>query len=335
MNRNNNNRNEEFLREQYCKTQAERILDKQLFKKTKGQQLHQMEKQIYGDQNKKVKVEETQQKEQMSCQQAMSLVLKYLNNDNKILTALNKIKLLIKEFKNKFYDYHLLQILYCLSITKYQLKQHECDQLVIEIFDLCQMPQYTQVLDILKIQLHIKIKLQTDDTYQFNNVLKELKKIIDDQNILQVIEPVNIVQQNSLQQIEKYEYEIIPDFDQFLNNKEFQRRQQQQYIVNCLEVLVDQFKYQWAKTSIHTFIQNLNFNQKQQFDESFQKQIDIIISKIQNAKILYNASNDREQAQSAKLMQDYLKPIHDVVDSRSFVNAGDGLDQWGLKQTGL
>lgn len=38
----------------------------------------------------------------------MGLVLKYLNNDNKILTALNKIKLLIKEFKNKFYDYHLL-----------------------------------------------------------------------------------------------------------------------------------------------------------------------------------------------------------------------------------
>ncbi|CAD8206569.1 unnamed protein product [Paramecium pentaurelia] len=335
MNRNNNNRNEELLREQYCKTQAERILDKQLFKKTKGQQLHQMEKQIYGDQNKKVKVEESQQKEQMSCQQAMSLVLKYLNNDNKILTALNKIKLLIKEFKNKFYDYHLLQILYCLSITKYQLKQHECDQLVIEIFDLCQMPQYTQVLDILKIQLHIKIKLQTDDTYQFNNVLKELKKIIDDQNTLQILEPINIVQQNSLQQIETYEYEIIPDFDQFLNNKEFQRRQQQQYIVNCLEVLVDQFKYQWAKTSIHTFIQNLNFNQKQQFDESFKKQIDIIISKIQNAKIIYNASNDREQAQSAKLMQDYLKPIHDVVDSRSFVNAGDGLDQWGLKQTGL
>ncbi|CAK57866.1 unnamed protein product (macronuclear) [Paramecium tetraurelia] len=332
---NKNNRSEELLREQYCKTQAERILDKQLFKKTKGQHLHQMEKQIYGDQNKKVKVEESSQKEQMSCQQAMGLVLKYLNNDNKIFTALNKIKLLIKEFKNKFYDYHLLQILYCISITKYQFKQHECDQLVIEIFDLCQMPQYTQVMDILRIQLQTKIKLQTDDTYLFNNMLKELKKIIDDLNTLQALQPVDILKLNSLSQIEAYEYEILPEFDQFINDKETQRKQQQQYVINCLEVLIDQFKYQWAKTSIHTFIQNLNFNQKQQFDESFRKQIDDIISKIQNAKILYNASNDREMVQNAKVMQDYLKPIHDVVDSRAVVNTGDGLDQWGLKQTGL
>ncbi|CAD8207604.1 unnamed protein product [Paramecium octaurelia] len=331
----NNNRNEELIREQYCRTQAERILDKQLFKKTKGQQLHQVEKQIYGDQNKKVKAEESSQKEQMSCQQAMCLVLKYLNNDNKIFTALNKIKLLIKEFKNKFYDYHLLQILYCLSITKYQFKQHECDQLVIDIFELCQIPKHIQIIDILKIQLIIKINLQTDDTFQFNNVLKELKKIIDDLNTAQVLEPVDIKQQNSLQQIEAYEYEIVQDFEQFLNNKEFHMKQRQQYVLNCLEVLVDQFKYQWAKTSIHTFIQNLNFNQKQFFDEQFRVQIDVIISKIQNAKILYTASNEREKAQSAKLMQDYLKPIHDVVDCRAIVNTGDGLDQWGLKQTGL
>ncbi|CAK66717.1 unnamed protein product (macronuclear) [Paramecium tetraurelia] len=267
----------------------------------------------------------------MSCQQAMCLVLKYLTNDNKIFTALNKIKLLIKEFKNKFYDYHLLQILYCLSITKYQLKQHECDQLVIEIFELCQLPKHIQIIEILKIQLNIK-------TFQFNNALKEFKKIIDDLNTAQMLELVDIEQQNSLQQIETYEYEILYDFEQFLyNNKEFHMKQRQQYVLNCLEVLVNQFKYQWAKTSIHTFIQNLNFNQKywfytqnrQFFDEQF------IISKIQNAKILYTASNEREKAQSAKLMQDYLKPIHDVVDCRAVDNTGDGLDQWGLKQTGL
>ncbi|CAD8117646.1 unnamed protein product [Paramecium sonneborni] len=332
---NKNNRNEELLREQYCKTQAERILDQQLFKKTKGQQLHQMEKQIYGDQNKKVKTQEIQQKEQMSCQQAMSCVLKYLNNENKILTALNKIKLLIKEFQNKFYDYHILQILYCLSTTKYKFKQHECDQLVIEIFDICNMSKYIQTIDILRIQLNIKIKLQTDDTYQFNNVLKELKKIIDDLKVHQEIQPIDIVLQNTEQQIDVYEYEILPDFEQFINNREFQMIKKQEFIMNCLEVLIDQFKYQWAKTSIHTFIQNLNFNQKQNFDGQFKTQIDEIISKIQNAKILYTASNERENAQSAKLMQDYMKPIHDVVDSRAIVNTGDGLDQWGLKQTGL
>ncbi|CAD8118211.1 unnamed protein product [Paramecium sonneborni] len=38
------------------------------------------------------------------------------------------------------------------------------------------MPNQTQGVDKLRIQLNIKIKLQTDDTFQFNNVLKKLKK---------------------------------------------------------------------------------------------------------------------------------------------------------------
>ena len=191
-------------------------------------------------------------------------------------------------------------------------------------------PHQTAILDLYYIPVYMQTNLYTDDTFKFNQVLKEMTMTIEDDSI----GPFKEEHDKHLQQFRagSSQYEFA-DNNEFVN---FIAGMKRWVFMDTLKLVFEKFKTkEWAKISLQQVIRQA-YILKEKFSEDEQDTLGDMLSELKKVNSIIQKQTEVRTNRDEKIKSGLLDGVETAKDGRAVAIVADSAhSKWASRQSGL